>query len=347
MECFRELIIGPPPIVMKPSLPIRAQYRGGLLKSAARKNVINRDLRAQAYPKPLEISGDSPTRLIRPVDLASPHRDPRLLIGGCCLDAQSDHRPAECATIHFHTVAHFQHPRGAFMRNAEFLVQVGAQGQRLRSDLYLCGAQRVGGLQGMAALDALPTTRAMSDLNIEAPHNRLLDDVFLKLRPRFVIDRWSAATLRFRRQPYGNLFVHALWNWPPRLFAVIGPLLRPGRFRSFFFRLPLENGAACRFNDRSASSSSLRNRSFSACAFSSCRRRVSTCRVSSSIPADSLDSLPLIQFKVTKLAGFVHCLVQISRFHNALNPVNKYKQRWLQDCPISGKRPPDRIRLTG
>src|SRR6266566_9919852 len=75
------------------------------------------------------------------------------------------------------------------MRNAEFLVQVGAQGQRLRSDLYLCGAQRVGGLQGMAALDALPTTRAMSDLNIEAPHNRLLDDVFLKLRPRFVIQR--------------------------------------------------------------------------------------------------------------------------------------------------------------
>src|SRR5207253_10621569 len=80
----------------------------------------------------------------------------------------------------------------------------------------------------------------------------------------------------------------------------------------------------CRFNDRSASSSSLRNRSFSACAFSSCRRRVSTCRVSSSILADSLDSLPLIQFKVTKLAGFVHCLVKISRFHKALNPVNKY-----------------------
>src|SRR5437667_2000208 len=101
--------------------------------------------------------------------------------------------------------------------------------------------------------------------------------------------------------------------------------------RGPFFRLPLENGAACRFNDRSASSSSLRNRSFSACAFSSCRRRVSTCRVSSSTLADSLDSLPLIQFKVTKLAGFVHCLVKISRFHNALNPVNKYKCSSLCD----------------
>src|SRR5207253_5955622 len=147
-----ELIIGPPPIVMKPSLPILAQYRGGLLKSAARKNVINRDLRAQAYPKPLEISGNSPTRLIHPVDLASPHRDPKLLIGGRCLDAQSHHRSAECTTIHFQTIAYFQYPRGAFMRNAQFLVQVGAQGQCLGSNLNLRGAQRVGGLQGMAAL---------------------------------------------------------------------------------------------------------------------------------------------------------------------------------------------------
>src|SRR5438094_8999398 len=196
MECFRELIIGPPPIVMKPSLPIRAQYRGGLLKSAARKNVINRDLRAQAYPKPLEISGDSPTCLIHPVDLASPHRDPKLLIGGCCLDAQSDHRPAECATIHFHTVAHFQHPRGAFMRNTECLVQVGAQGQRLRSDLYLCGAQRVGGLQRMPALAAIPTTSTMSDRTNEAPHTPMLTNACMNLRPRFVINRCSAATLR-------------------------------------------------------------------------------------------------------------------------------------------------------
>src|SRR5437870_8451595 len=76
--------------------------------------------------------------------------------------------------------------------------------------------------------------------------------------------------------------------------------------------------------DRSASSSSLPNRSISACAFSSCRRSVSFSRVSCSTLADSLDSLPLIQLKITKLAGFVHCLVKISRFHKALNPVNKY-----------------------
>ena len=48
--------------------------------------------------------------------------------------------------------------------------------------------------------------------------------------------------------------------------------------------------------------------------------------MSCSTLADSLDSLPLIQLKITKLAGFVHCLVKISRFHKALNPVNKYEK---------------------
>src|SRR5213594_3133194 len=212
MVRIQKLIIGPPPIVVKPSEPVLAQYGSGLLESAARQNVINRDFCAQTDPKPLEIPADSPARLIHPVHLAAPHRDPKLLIGGRRLDAQSHHRPAECAAIQFQTVAYFQHPRGAFMRNAQFLVQVRTQGQRLRSDLNLRRAQRVGGLQGMTALYALPTTLAMSDLNVEAPHNRLLDDVFLKLGPRFIVNRWSAATLRFRRQRYGNLFVHALWE---------------------------------------------------------------------------------------------------------------------------------------
>src|SRR5206468_8170549 len=49
---------------------------------------------------------------------------------------------------------------------------------------------------------------------------------------------------------------------------------------------------------------------------------------------DSLDSLPLIQLKITKLAGFVHRLVKISRFHKALNPVNKYPFSWLQPMHI-------------
>jgi hypothetical protein len=47
--------------------------------------------------------------------------------------------------------------------------------------------------------------------------------------------------------------------------------------------------------------------------------------VSCSTLADSLDSLPLIQLKVTTLARFVHYFVRILRFHKAPNAVNKYR----------------------
>src|SRR6266516_2075132 len=57
-------------------------------------------------------------------------------------------------------------------------------------------------------------------------------------------------------------------------FPYSAPLLRPGHF-GFFFRFPLENGAACRFSRRNDSSSSLRSRSFSATSFSFCFRRES------------------------------------------------------------------------
>src|SRR5207247_10100278 len=43
---------------------------------------------------------------------------------------------------------------------------------------------------------------------------------------------------------------------------------------------------------------------------------------------------PLIQLKVTRFAGCVHRLVKISRFHKALNPVNKYELAKLRDHRI-------------
>src|SRR2546426_2879478 len=70
VERFQKLVIDSPTIMMEPSLPVLAQYRSRLFESAARQNVVNRDLRAPTHPKPAQLSGDSPTRLIHPVDLA-------------------------------------------------------------------------------------------------------------------------------------------------------------------------------------------------------------------------------------------------------------------------------------
>src|SRR5206468_5934356 len=78
-------------------------------------------------------------------------------------------------------------------------------------------------------------------------------------------------------------------------------------------------------------------------------RSVSTSRVSSATLAGSLDWLPLIQIKVTKLAGFVHFLVKNLRFHRGFNAVNKYQfsselaVRFLEEYRLTG----DEIDMSG
>src|SRR3989442_7058636 len=116
------------------------------------------------------------------------------------------------------------------MRDAQFLVQMGAQRNRLRADLYLCGSQCIGGLQPMSALDTLSTTGAVTDLNIEAPHDRLLHDVFLELRLRFVVEGLCPTALRLLRQRNRDLFIHALRNRSAHPFSVIGAALAAWSF---------------------------------------------------------------------------------------------------------------------
>jgi hypothetical protein len=62
------------------------------------------------------------------------------------------------------------------------------------------------------ALHASSTTGAMSDLNVKSPDDGLADNLFLILKPGFLIDRLGATALRFRRPRHGDFFVYPLWN---------------------------------------------------------------------------------------------------------------------------------------
>jgi len=88
----------------------------------------------------------------------------------------------------------------------------------------------------MAALHAASAAGAMSDLNIETPHDGLPHDVFLELGLSFIVDRWRARVLRLRGQRHGNLVVHPLRNRPAGALAVIGPTL-PSRWFGFLLFL--------------------------------------------------------------------------------------------------------------
>src|SRR5213594_200227 len=144
MECFRELIIGPPPIVMKPSLPIRAPS------------------------KPCPIS----RRLAQ-------------------IRGQEDS------------------PLSAPSRRVHAKRRVPCSGGRSRPALAVRSVPVRRPTRRRSAGDGGPGRASHNTRNVRSQYR-------------------SAAPLRFRRQPYGNLFVHALWNWPPRLFAVIGPALAAG-----------------------------------------------------------------------------------------------------------------------
>ena len=51
-------------------------------------------------------------------------------------------------------------------------VQLGHQGRHVRAELRAGRAQRIGGLQPVAALYPTPTLRAVANLNLEVPHDR-------------------------------------------------------------------------------------------------------------------------------------------------------------------------------
>ena len=57
-------------------------------------------------------------------------------------------------------------------RQASVRVQLDDQRDHTRAELCAGRSQRVGGLQGVAALDPPPTLRAVADLDVEATHQR-------------------------------------------------------------------------------------------------------------------------------------------------------------------------------
>src|SRR5213593_3762718 len=202
------------------------------------------------------------------------------------------------------------------MRDSHFLVHMRGQRQRFRADLHLRGSQRIRRLQWMAALHAASAAGAMSDLNIEAPHESLSHDVFLELGLSFIVDRWRATALRLRGQRYIN---------PSR-----PPAPEPAGWRAFRNRT---HSSVQEFGASSFSASLWRMARLDAsriamlpqalCAIA--RSRLAR----SSVDCEVFQPLGLAlllwqarwtgshssRIKVTKLAGFVHFLVKNLRFH--------------------------------
>jgi len=134
-------------------------------------------------------------------------------------------------------------------------MQYGRQREGLGPDLRGRRAQRVGGLQRMAALHAEPARTALSHVDVELaddrPHRR---EVFLELYRHAAPTHGAATTGALRRQRRPEPLVHL-----SRGLAMRGAPIRRTRLpaRTFGRRVggPFENGAAWRKPARCAAAS--------------------------------------------------------------------------------------------
>ena len=242
-----EPIVGLPAIMVEESRVVLSQYRGGLSKSTSGQNGIQGDLLAHTNPEPYQMRGHSPASLIEPIDQTVTHGDLKFLVGRFGFLAQSLQRTAQRASAHCQTITPLQNLSYTLVGDPHLFVQMRRQRQRLRPHLHLRCSQCVGSLQGVASLNMATAVHTVPDLHIEAPHNGALNDVFLKLWMRAVVNDPPATVGTPLRQPNPNLFIHTIGNRTKRPLPIIAAALAAGPLRiqlRFAFRkrrrLPLE-----------------------------------------------------------------------------------------------------------
>ena len=126
----------------------------------------------------------------------------QLLVGRPRVAGRTMQQMLEAPRRHLQAEAGLQQVGDLGQRHAGVRMQLDDQVDHTGAELYAGRPQRVGGLQGVAALDPPPTLRAVADLDVEAAHQRAhRGKVFLILRRRAGhFDRAAAVRTGGRRR---------------------------------------------------------------------------------------------------------------------------------------------------
>ena len=225
MRRLLEAAIGHPTVPHQHAGEVGAENRRRLGEPPAVADGIDRRLRGGERPQPVEDRVHPPAGLIRrdhrtAADLLAQRRiRGRRRVGGAVqqLDqAALGHRQSELGP---------QNADDLLQRHAQLGVQLDDQRGDVRAQLSGSRAQRVGGLQGVPALHAPLTLRAVAHLDVEAPHEGThLGQVFLILR-RHTVQRDRAAAVRTARRGRRHVGLVNLCRLPS---APMLPVLRAG-----------------------------------------------------------------------------------------------------------------------
>ena len=220
-----EAAIDHPPVPHQHAGEVGAENLGRMLEPPPVADGVDRRLRRDERPQPVAQRVHPPAGLIRrdhrtAADLLAQRRIRGRRRGGGAVQqldqAALGHRQSELVP---------QNARHLLQRHAQLGVQLDDQRGDVRAQLGGGRAQRIRGLQRVPALHAAPTPRAVTHLDVEAPHEGThLRQIFLILG-RHTVKRDRAAAVGARRRGRRRI---RLVNPCRRLAASVLPVLRAG-----------------------------------------------------------------------------------------------------------------------
>ena len=195
-----------PPVAHEHAVEVGPQDRLRVVESAAGADGVDGRRRGDGRPQPVAEGADAPTSLIRRdhgrvADLLA-----QRLVGRPRVACRTMQQMREAPRRDVEAEPGLQQVGDLGQRHAAVRVQLDDQRDHTGAELRAGRSQRVGGLQGVPALDTPPTLRAVADLDVEAAHPRAhRGKVFLILRRRAGhVDRAAAVrTGRQRRRRQG------------------------------------------------------------------------------------------------------------------------------------------------
>ena len=218
VECAAEAAIRRPPVAHEHAGEVGPEDGCRIVEPATGANRVDRGLWRGEGPQPVADRTDAPARLVWCDHRAAPHLPAQRGVTRRGLASRSVKHMREAARRDGDTELRLQQVRDLGQRHPQVRVQLHDERDGLRTQLHAGRPQRIGGLQSVAALDAPATESAVTDLDVEAPHDGAHHpEVFLVLRGHAGHHQRAAAvgTRRRHRRPVNFVNVRRPLAAPP------------------------------------------------------------------------------------------------------------------------------------
>ena len=214
-----------PPVAHEHADVVGPQHRGGIVEPAAGADRVDRRVRSDERPEPVADAADAPAGLVRRDHGRVAHLLAQVRVGRRGGAGGPVQHVGETARRDLQAERGPQQVRHLRQRHPQLRVQFDHQRDDPGTELHARRAQRVGGLQDVAALHPPPTPRAVADLDVEAPHHRTHHGQFFLVLRRHAGHCDPAPAIRARR---GNRRRVGLVNPRRARPAAVTAILRSG-----------------------------------------------------------------------------------------------------------------------